>query len=353
MKKRITFIIAAIAAVCASTVMLTGCIGNRNYFKNVAKYSFWDNKSEQAVAQYNIYNIMNDHLTNGVTYRDGKAYGVDGKVKKVALIGFDGARADGLINLIKDDNSDTNGCNESSPISGVNKLDSTGGVYLAYCGGEKGKDSQQATSTAPGWASMLTGGWNTEHGVKNNKTDKNDYQKNMEYKTIMLKYSETYGLKTLFTAQWGEHFTNTYVKEVQYLSENPSIPMEYMRAESYTGIAVRDIMIDRINNDYDIVFGILEATDDCGHGIGFGQGEQSYINAYRTNDLYAYQIIDAIESRPEYDGEDWLIIMSTDHGGIKRKHGGQTLEERIIWIACNKPIDEKYYSANFDGYKLK
>ena len=51
--------------------------------------------------------------------------------------------------------------------------------------------------------------------------------------------------------------------------------------------------------------------------------------------------------------EDWLIVITTDHGGIETWHGGQTLEERSTWIVCNKPIDEKYMGSGYDGYTEK
>lgn len=67
----------------------------------------------------------------------------------------------------------------------------------------------------------------------------------------------------------------------------------------------------------------------------------------------AYELLQAIYSRPSFQSEDWLIIIATDHGGIETWHGGQTLEERSTWIVCNKPIDEKYMGSGYDGYTEK
>ena len=47
----------------------------------------------------------------------------------------------------------------------------------------------------------------------------------------------------------------------------------------------------------------------------------------------AKAIIDAIEARPEYGTEDWLIIITTDHGGINKGHGFITIQERMTFIA--------------------
>lgn len=67
----------------------------------------------------------------------------------------------------------------------------------------------------------------------------------------------------------------------------------------------------------------------------------------------ALDILNAIESRPTYAQEDWLIVITTDHGGIGTSHGGQTLEERNTWVVCNKAIDKKYMSdGGYNGYEI-
>ena len=41
-------------------------------------------------------------------------------------------------------------------------------VREAYTGGEIGTSTQQATSSGPGWATLLTGTWVNKHGVTSN-----------------------------------------------------------------------------------------------------------------------------------------------------------------------------------------
>jgi hypothetical protein len=48
----------------------------------------------------------------------------------------------------------------------------------------------------------------------------------------------------------------------------------------------------------------------------------------------------AIENRPNYDNEDWLILVTTDHGGINTSHGGNSMQEQnVFFIASGKNID--------------
>ena len=43
------------------------------------------------------------------------------------------------------------------------------------------------------------------------------------------------------------------------------------------------------------------------------------------------EIISAVESRPTYALEDWLIIITSDHGGFNTGHGAFTIQERMTF----------------------
>ncbi|MDE6968103.1 MAG: hypothetical protein K2P12_05525 [Clostridia bacterium] len=68
-----------------------------------------------------------------------------------------------------------------------------------------------------------------------------------------------------------------------------------------------------------------------------------------------YEVIKAVESRQGYinEQEDWLIILTADHGGIKTWHGEQNAECRTTFIVTNKPnlVKTEYYGKNYDGLK--
>lgn len=227
---------------------------------------------------------------------------------------------------------------------------SGGGLYLAHAGGYTGEETEQHCSTAPGWAALLTGVW----GVKNGIID-NGQPKNMDYKTFLLKAAEEKGMRTTFAASWEPHFKENYVDEIAYLEKNPTIPMNYNYVK--TDAELHSYLLDCVTvgskNEKDVIFGIYEGTDHNGHSTKFTNENLKYIKGFRDEDEQAFQLLTAIENRSTYQQEDWLIIITTDHGGIQDWHGGQTLEERTTWMACNKPIDPKYYSKGYDGHNLK
>jgi predicted AlkP superfamily pyrophosphatase or phosphodiesterase len=89
----------------------------------------------------------------------------------------------------------------------------------------------------------------------------------------------------------------------------------------------------------DFVFIIYENTDSAGHDFGFTFNNPVYKDSFKTEDAYGYEVIKAIEARETYDTEDWLIIVTSDHGGIGTGHGGPSIQERMTFVVMNKDWD--------------
>ena len=53
-------------------------------------------------------------------------------------------------------------------------------------------------------------------------------------------------------------------------------------------------------------------------------------------DMQALQAIRHIESRREFANEDWLFIITTDHGGHDMTHFDQSPEDKLTFIVSNK-----------------
>ena len=56
------------------------------------------------------------------------------------------------------------------------------------------------------------------------------------------------------------------------------------------------------------------------------------MNAIETVDGQIDDILEALRNRETYDAEDWLVVVTSDHGGGGEGvgHGGQSDEERTI-----------------------
>ena len=276
----------------------------------------YENTVETAIPQTEIYNMIMDHYMSPLP--EGKTE------KKAIVIGYDGCRADALTMA-------------KGSFSGINKLLENGAsLNLAYCGGVNYPDGEntQATSTAPGWCSLLTGVWADKNGVFGN-----GQPKNLEYKTLMTTLTESGVIDSAaFITKWGGHFTDddsTYLPEVKYCEEN-ELDVSFNKCSG--DIASADMAIKNIASAdcSDFIIAIYEGTDAAGHGFGFSVNNPCYKAGFELNDKLAFATINNIEARDTYETEDWLIIITSDHGGFSTGHGGPTIQERMVFIVSNK-----------------
>ena len=279
-----------------------------------------DNTWEEALPQTEIYNLIKDHFAAPLP--EGKTE------KKAIVIGYDGCRADALRLL------------PTAKRSAINHLlDGGGQGVFSYCGGVPyPAENVQATSTAPGWCSMLIGQWAGEIGVNNNSQPKP-----VEPKTLLLSLVEDGAVdSSAFYVSWDGHFSKkdaTYINEKNYAKEN-GVNAKFLRAFVDAGTK-RNVLADIRKKDCsDFIFLTLEYTDHQGHATGFGQQNPKYISAFRDAEDAGMDIIEAIEARKTYATEDWLILITTDHGGIGGGHGGPSFEERMTFIVSNQSITE-------------
>lgn len=326
MTKKKSFLRRSIACVTALVICVlsfTACgkleiKDTKTYAQEIAAMGIFENTTEQALPQTIIHKLITDHFNAPLA--EGKT------VKKAIFLGYDGFRADGLEN-IRD--------MENSAIMAVREM---GGLYHTFSGGISGVN-EQATSTAPSWMAMLTGGWADYNGINDNNQMKNDA------KTFLTKIAET-GRSASFTTSWREHTKLSYRPDIVYAIEN-GLPVEYTHqvddAATYYQILKYTAKPEGVQKtaaeDPDVIFFTFEHTDHAGHDTGFGNQNEEYISACKEADSWGYEILKTIEARSTYATEDWLIIISTDHGGTETSHGGQTPFERMTWLACNQKIE--------------
>lgn len=380
LSKIIISFVAVIMSVIILALSLTACKkdegpqSDSTYLEKVNNYSFWSNTADTAIAQYNTYNHVHSFLDE-CEIKDGTAYAQNGKIRKVLFLGFDGMRADALPYVLADENSSAFPANNSrTKVSAIDRLRQSGGIYIAYCGGETGTDTEQTTSTSASWTSHFTGVWGSKHGIKTN-----DDSKNLDYKSYMLEYAEK-GLDSSLAFDWDQLLDVNYKEEVKYVMEN-KLPMQFCdldrkkaeklektRAETielYNFVApetpsasspydtgVRDYVLERMEKGDDVITAIFHNIDTAGHNFGFGISTE-YMGAVMNCDMYANSILNAIEEREKNYNEEWLVVFANDHGGLGKGHGSQTFEERTTWLASNIPFDEKYYSNGYDGFNVK
>lgn len=314
-----TMIIQRIICVVATFFMMVyGTFAGTNWNDKTSDYKEnvnsvgYSNTLETAVPQTQIYNMIKNHFASPLA--EGKTE------KKVLVIGYDGCRADALSLM------------DSEGKGGISYLLSTGATAeIAFCGGVNYPAiNTQATSTAPGWCSILTGTWADVHGITDNGIEKSN--ENLTLLTTLVE--ENTINNSAFYVSWNGHFNGsetTYIQEKNYIEKN-GLDVTFLDAEDDKG-TVSNTLADISGDDCsDFIFTILEHTDHSGHDTGFSLNNPDYSKSFADAEADGKAIIDAIESRETYETEDWLIIITSDHGGYNTGHGSVTLQERITFI---------------------
>lgn len=323
-KKTLIIILAVILVAAAAGLGIYFATENSGFKKdsadteeffrqNVAEVGY-ENTIETAIPQTDIYTLIDDHFRSPLA--KGKT------VKKAVVIGYDGCRAD-ILNEIQDGES------------GIKALTDNGAALnLVYCGGVNYPEKNtQDTSTAPGWCSILTGKWADVHGITGN-----DITKTMDTKTLFTSLTEDKIISSAsFITKWAGHFSRknaTYLDEKKYCEDN-ALPVSFVKCENDEGSF--DYIMEEIAKAEcsDFIFSILEPTDSTGHNKGFTYNNPEYKDAFKLEDSYAKQIIDTMKSRSTFAEEEWMVIITSDHGGIKTGHGNESIQERMTFVVAD------------------
>ncbi len=312
-------------------LVLTGCT-QTNYLNHLNEMPTWKNELETSIAQTEVNKMVMDFMESKSP-----------KDKKVLVVGWDGANAESIANVV-DMGLEISGYNPNQYFSGVNELLSDGGgAYLAYSGGFKKGETEQETSTAPGWAAILTGKWGIENGVVTNDDTLDQNEHTFIYTLAKAGYPST------FVARWDDHFTKTYKTEIDQIGD---LPLDYVQLDS--DLETHNYLVNLLKtNEKDVVFAIYEDVDYNGHTTGFGNTNPKYTNSVKNVDMLTSELFQTVKQRATYEDEEWLFIITSDHGGYKTRHGMQTAQERQTFIVTNQTLEQKYFSQGYDGYKVK
>ena len=283
----------------------------KNYQKRIDTIDIYENTLETALPQTQVYTLIDEHLRAPLPA--GKT------AKKVLVLGWDGCRADTMTM------ADTR--------TAVDMLLADGGkAYIAYCGGVNyPAPITQDTSTAPGWTTMFTGQWADVHGITGNGE-----QTATDSRTLLTTAIED-GLirSSAFCFSWDGHL-GTYANEIEY-DKAHDLNVQWQFAENGDdGTFVNALADVQAPDGPDFIFTIFEYCDSLGHANGFWNDNPRYQEAFRLSNEKGAALIEAVKARETYETEDWLILITSDHGGYARGHGGETLMERMMFIVANK-----------------
>ncbi len=174
------------------------------------------------------------------------------------------------------------------------------------------------TSSGPSWSDMLTGVWEEKHGVTNNSYTGSNYNDYPYFVTRVKEYRPD--LKAVQITSWGPMSDAVY---------NDGWDQKLIPPTDDACLQVAQIQL--LDPELDLLFVHFDDCDAAGHGNGFSTDVAPYMNQIEYVDSQIGQLIASLEARPTYANEDWLVLLTTDHGGLGYSHGGLTDDERAIW----------------------
>jgi predicted AlkP superfamily pyrophosphatase or phosphodiesterase len=236
--------------------------------------------------------------------------------KHALVIGLDGVRVDAL---------------QQAATPHLDALIAEGTVsYDAFAGGVLGEETEQPTFSGPGWSSILTGVWTNRHGVQVNVFDDARFDEYPHFFARIREKNPDAYLSSFVT--WGpinENILSSAEADAVFSANEAD-------ASAAGDVVVTASVVTHIASESpDVVFVQLDEVDHQGHVAGYGPDVPEYVDAVETVDAQIGEMVDAIDARSTHASEDWLVVVTTDHGGIGKGHGGQSEEERTIFMIAS------------------
>ena len=246
---------------------------------------------------------------------------------------------------------------ESVPTPFIDAIAGDAGYGRAYVGGEAGGATESPTVSAVGYNSLLTGTWANKHNVYSNNIENPNYQ---YWDIFRIAKAHDRSLQAALFSTWEDNRTKLLGEGLQEAGgnklnyafdgfENDLNRFPHDEARQY--IKDIDTLVSEEAARYveatgpDLSWVYLEYSDDVGHMFG---DSSELLDAVQVMDSFVGKIWQAIEQRQANFNEDWLLIVTTDHGRDSetgRSHGGQSKRERTIWIATNSDrLNDNFYS---------
>ncbi|SHL58076.1 Type I phosphodiesterase / nucleotide pyrophosphatase [Chitinophaga jiangningensis] len=89
--------------------------------------------------------------------------------------------------------------------------------------------------------------------------------------------------------------------------------------------AVLDSAVNRLKNDsLDLMFVQFNGINKAGKQYGYYSYIPEYAAAINQVDAYIGELLKTINSRPDYQNENWLVIVQSTHGGLDKSYGSDS-----------------------------
>ncbi len=222
------------------------------------------------------------------------------KERKVLFIGIDGCRFDAI---------------QAAKTPNLDQL-MKDGCFDPDCQILGDRYQKNDTISGPGWSSILTGVWADKHGVHDNSfKGKNygDYPHFFSHLKEAKPNAITASVVTWVPIQ--EHIVSAANQGESFVPPEG----DYVHADAEAVKRASQIISE---TDPTVVFYYIGQVDETGHKFGFHPSVKEYVEAIERADDHVGEVLQAVRSRKSYADEEWLILVTSDHGGKGTGHGG-------------------------------
>lgn len=239
------------------------------------------------------------------------------QTRKVLVIGIDGVRSDAL---------------QQANTPTIDSLVATGLVTWDswHCG---------TTVSGPSWSNTMCGVWEAKHGVTSNSYANSNYN---QYPYFVTRAKEKKpNLYCVQIVEWAPMSDNVY---------NDSWDKKLKTPDGGTLTTQQVATQEIVDPNLDCMFLYYDIVDLTGHSTGFSPFNPAYMTAIQAVDASLRNVMTALRSRANFANEDWLVLITTDHGGIGTGHGGNTdFERKIWWVGAGANVIPQQITAQDPG----
>jgi len=237
----------------------------------------------------------------------------------------------------------------------LDSVAANGGYARAYVGGAAGEVSESPTVSAVSYNCLLTGTWANKHNVWDNDISDPDYS---YWDIFRIAKAHDPSLQTALFSTWTDNRTKLLGdglpaaggRKLDYFFDGLELDSERFPVDEQ-GLYIKEIdtLVAADAARYiaeegpDLSWVYLQYADDAAHFYGDGP---ELAEAVRFMDRQVGKIWDSIRQRQAQHNENWLLVVTTDHGTVPETgndHGGQSERERTTWIVTNSDrLNERF-----------